>query len=89
MKDFVSRRWIALAAMGTGVVLACAILGPLGFGWTTVAGFSLASGLALLSVVAWMAMRTSRSIGEVLEDIEGEPVPAVAVAPTGRPSAQG
>ena len=89
MKDFVSRRWIVLAAMGTGIVLACAILGPLGFGWTAVAGFSLASGLFLLSVIAWMAMRTSRSMGEVIHDIEGEPVPAVAVAPAGRPGAQG
>jgi hypothetical protein len=89
MKDFVSRRWITVAALLTGVVLACAILGPLGFGWTTVAGFSLLSGLALLSVTALMAMKTTRSIGEVLRDLDGEPARAVAVAPEGRTGAKG
>ena len=81
MKDFVSRRWITVAAVAAWAALACAILGPYGFGWTTLAGFSLMSVLAVVAAMAWMAMQASRSIAEVLHDIDAEParMPAVAL----------
>jgi hypothetical protein len=86
MKDFVSHRWIAAGALTTWVAVACAILGPYGFGWTTLAGFSLASVLAVVGAMAWVAMQASRSIA----DVDTEPVPVTVVARTGvRIGAQG
>lgn len=79
MKDFVSRRWIAAAALTAWAAVACAILGPYGFGWTTLAGLSVVSVLGVVSAMAWAAMRASRSIADVIHDVDVEPV-AVAVA---------
>jgi hypothetical protein len=80
MKDFVSRRWITAVALAAWAALACAILGPYGFGWGTLAGFSLMSVLVVVAAMAWLAMRASRSIADVLHDIDAEPVRVSAVA---------
>jgi hypothetical protein len=89
MKDFVSRRWIVLAALVSWAVLACAILGPLGFGWTSLAAVILGAALGVVTVLAIMAMRASRSIAEVLHDVEAEPALAAALPARLRPAGAG
>ena len=90
MKDFVSRRWITAVALTAWIAVACAILGPYGFGWTTLAGFSLMSVLVVVSAMAWVAFRASRSIHDVIHEVDTEPVPVRATARPGmRSGAQG
>jgi hypothetical protein len=46
-----------------------------GFPWTGLLGVSLA--LALLAA-SWVAADSTRSIADLIDDIEAEPVPAIA-----------
>jgi hypothetical protein len=73
MKAFVSNRWshvVGLAAPMSVVWLAFILYG---FPWTGLVWVSLAFSAAL-----WSGTESTRSIAQVNDDIEAEPVPAVA-----------
>lgn len=84
MKDSVSSRWFsvfALLASLSVVWVACSIFVPYGFPWMGLGWVGLA-----LSAALWVRMGSTRSIAEVLQDVESEPIPAVAAKPARLPA---
>ena len=72
MQDFVSTRWIRVAGLVASMSLLWASSIPSGLGWMTV-GLSLAFFGAL-----WLRVRSPRSIAQLIDDVDAEPVRAVA-----------
>jgi hypothetical protein len=81
--------WVSVAAMVASLAAVCVIVVPpdfalKGLAWVT---FALAAGALAVLVVQ---RRQPRSMGQVLEDVDSEPQPAMArmsrtnVAPKGR-----
>jgi uncharacterized membrane protein YccC len=69
MKDLVSSHWIRVVALVAAMSIACLVLVHYGYPWT---------GLALLSVAISAAvvvtmMRPSRSLSQLIQDVESEP----------------
>jgi len=71
LKEFVSRQWTSVVVLVASMSVVCAIFIPCGFPWTGLAWASLA-----LLAAALMAMRSTRSIRQVIDDIETEARPA-------------
>src|SRR5713101_1885526 len=73
MKGFVSSRRFSVLALVASlpVVWVCSIFIPYVFPW-------MGLGCLALSAVLWVSMRSTRSIAQVLHDVEAEPMPAVA-----------
>ena len=71
MKEFVSRQWTSVVVLVASMSVVCAIFVPYGFPWTGLAWASLA-----LLAAALMAMRSTRSIRQVIDDVETEARPA-------------
>jgi hypothetical protein len=81
--------WVSVAAIVASMAAVCVIVLPPSFALKGLAWVTLA--LAAGAVVALVAMRGQpRSMGQVLEDVDAEPQPAMArsgrtnVAPKGR-----
>ena len=72
MKDFVSSHWTSVAALVASMSVVCAIFVPYGFPWLGLAWASLA-----LCAGCFLALRSTRSIGQVIHDVEAEPMLAV------------
>lgn len=75
MKDLVSNYWISVAALVAALAVFYTILGPYGFPWTALAWMILVSSAVGVSVRAFLAVRSDRSITQ----IDTEPVLAAAV----------
>jgi hypothetical protein len=73
MKDFVSNRWRRVVALAAPMSVVWLVFILYGFPWTGLVWVSLAFSAAL-----WSGMGSTRSIAQVIDDIEAEPVPAVA-----------
>jgi membrane protein implicated in regulation of membrane protease activity len=71
LKEFVSGHRISVAVLVALMSVVCAIFVPYGFPWTGLAWASLA-----LLAAALMAMRSTRSIRQVIDDVETEARPA-------------
>lgn len=71
MKEFVSSQWTSVVVLVASMSVVCAIFVPYGFPWTGLAWASLA-----LLAAALMAMRSTRSIRQVIDDVETEARPA-------------
>jgi hypothetical protein len=82
LKDFVSTYWIRGVSLIMSVAVFYAILAPQGFALRGLAWVTLALAVVALSV-AFVARRSTRSIGQVLRDVDGEPqlTPARSPAP--------
>jgi hypothetical protein len=74
MKDFMSTRWIRVVGLVAWISIVWAMFGIHDFPWTGLVWASLA-----LSTALWVRMRSNRSISQVIDDIEAEPVRAVAM----------
>ncbi len=76
MENFVSTRWIGVAALVASMSVAWAIFIPYRFPWM---------GLVLVTVAVsgalWVRLRSPRSVSEMIDDIEAEPVAVTARAP--------
>ena len=81
MQDFVSTRWVRVAGLIASLSLIWAVFGLGRYPWMGPTWVALASLGGL-----WLGLRSSRSIGQVINDLESEPVPAV-VAPAPVPAA--
>jgi len=79
MKDFVSNYWISVAALVAALAVFYTILGPYGFPWTALAWVILVSSAVGLSVRAFLAVKSPRSITQMLDDVDTEPVLAAVV----------
>ena len=81
--------WVSIAAMVASVATVCVIVAPPNFALKGLAWVALAFAASALAVLIAMR-RQPRSLGQVLEDVDAEPQPAVArtgrtnVAPKGR-----
>jgi len=73
MKDMVSNRWIRVVALTAAMTVILAIFSPHGFPWMGLVWVSLAFVAAL-----WVGRRPTRSIAQVIRDVEAEPMLAVA-----------
>jgi hypothetical protein len=73
MEDFVSNRWIRVAGLVASMSIVWGIFIRYGFPWMGLVWVSLAFSGAL-----WLRMRSPRSIAQVIDDVEAEPVRAVA-----------
>lgn len=73
LKEFVSNHWTSVVTVVASMSVICVIFVPYGFPWTGLAWSSFA-----LLAAALMAMRSTRSIRQVIDDIETEPRPAAA-----------
>ena len=67
MKDFVSSRWITFAALAASMSVICALLIYYGYPGTAWAGIGL-----LLSAGVFLSMRSTRSLSDVLRDVDAE-----------------
>ena len=74
MQDFVSTGWIRVAGLIASLSLIWAVFGLSRFSWMGPTWVALACLGAL-----WLGLRSPRSIGQVIDDAEAEPVRAVAV----------
>jgi hypothetical protein len=75
MEGFVSKRWTGVAALAASMSVVWLVFILLGSPWTGLMWVvSLAFAAALWATRR--ATRSSRSIGDVLADLESEPVPA-------------
>ena len=74
MKDSVSSHWISVAALVASMSGVYAIFLPYGAAWTGLAWASMA-----LCAGGLLALRSTRSIRQTIDDVEGEPMLAVAV----------
>jgi len=74
MKDFVSNYWISVAALVAALAVFYTILGPYGFPWTALAWVILVSSAVGLSVRAFLAVKSARSLRQILDDVDTEPV---------------
>jgi len=75
MQDFVSVRWIRVAGLIASLSLIWAVFGLGRYPWMGPTWVALASLGGL-----WLGLQSSRSMGQVIDDVEAEPVPAV-IAP--------
>jgi len=73
--DFVSTRWIRMVGLVASLSVVGAIFIPYGYPWIGLGWMSLA-----LSVALWLRMRSPRSMAQVIDDIDGEPVTVTAPA---------
>lgn len=73
MQDYVSTRWIRVAGLVASMSIVWTVFIPYGFPWMVFLWVSLA-GLGAL----WLVKRSPRSIAQLIDDVEGEPVPAAA-----------
>jgi hypothetical protein len=73
MKDFVSNRWSRVVALAALMAIIRLVFILYGFPWTGPVWVSLAFSAAL-----WSGTGSTRSIVQVVDDIEAEPVLAVA-----------
>ena len=71
-----SKRWIAVLAWVASVVILWAILGTQGLAQSRLVVLGILSALALIAVV-WAGRTPTRSMSEMLDDIEAEPVRTV------------
>lgn len=74
MKDLLSSHWSSVVALAATLLLLCGILGPYEFpraGLTWV--------VLVLSAGFFLPMTSTRSIRQVIDDVDGEPATAVAV----------
>ena len=83
MKDVVSSRWITLVALVASMAVICTVLVHYGYPGMALAGVGL-----LLSAGVFLSLKSTKSIGDVLRDVDAEPgladaVPAHAVATSG------
>ncbi len=67
MKEFVSSHWIGVVTVVAFMSVTCVIFVPYGFPWTGLAWASLA-----LLAAALVGMRSTRSIRQVIDDVETE-----------------
>ena len=82
MQDLVSSRWIRVAGLIASLSLIWAVFGLGRFPWMGPAWVTLACLGGL-----WLGLRSPRSIGQVIDDVEAEPLRAVAApGPTPGPS---
>jgi hypothetical protein len=80
MQDFVSTRWIRVSGLAASLAIALAMFAFSGAAW--MAWMSLVSVGVAMSGSLWMASRSNnRSVQEMIADLEGEPVRAVARMP--------
>lgn len=76
MRDLVSTRWVRLVGVIAFLSIVGAVLVPFGFPWTVWVSLLCVS-LALTGAF-FVRGRSPRSIHQMLADVEGEPVRAVA-----------
>jgi hypothetical protein len=74
MKDFVSSYWISLVTLVTSMSVVCSILVHYGYPGTALVGVAL-----FLSVGVLMSIRPTRSMSDVIRDVESEPTAGDAV----------
>jgi hypothetical protein len=74
MKEFVSSHWITLVALVASLSVICIVLVDYGYPGTALAGIGL-----LLAAGVFLSMKATRSISDVLRDVDAEPRLAVAV----------
>ncbi len=81
--------WVSVSAMVACLATVCVILVPPSFALKGLAWVTLALAVGALAVLV-ASRRSPRSMGQVLQDVDAEPLPAVArtgrttVAPKGR-----
>lgn len=73
MKKFVSTHWTSAVVLVASMSVFCVIFIPYGFSWTGLAWSSLAMATAGL-----LALRSVRTVGQVINDVEAERKPAIA-----------
>jgi hypothetical protein len=74
--------WVSVSAMVASVAAACVIALPPGLAWKGLAWVTLALAVAALSIALVIRRSAARSTFDLIQDVEGEPVRAVA--PSGR-----
>jgi hypothetical protein len=85
MQDLVSTRWIRVAGVAASLPVAWAIFSFAGLAWGL--AFMVLAGMALTASGAhWLGSRSNRSVQQMIADLEGEPIPAVARAPVPPPA---
>jgi hypothetical protein len=78
MQDYVSTRWIRAAGLVAAIWVLWADFIPFDPPWPVLAWVGLA-----FSAAFWVRMSLPRSIAQVIADVDGEPVRAIALpAPT-------
>jgi len=75
MQDFVSTPWVRVAGLATSMSAVWAIFILYGFPWMGLVWVTLACAGAL-----WLRRRSTRSIWQVLDDVEAEPARALAAS---------
>ena len=75
MRGSVSNRRARVVTLAVSMSVVWLVFTLNGFPWTGLVGVSLA--LALLAAF-WVASDSTRSIANVIDDVEAEPVPAIA-----------
>jgi hypothetical protein len=82
MQDYVSTLWVRMVGLVASLSLVGALFIPSGFPWMGLGWLSLA-----LSVALWLRMRSPRSMAQVIDDIEAEPLIVAAHAVRVSPAA--
>ena len=84
MQDLVSTRWIRVTGLAASLAIALAMFAFSGAAW--MAWMCLVSVGVAMSGSMWMASRSNRrSVQQMIADLEGEPVRAVARVPFASP----
>ncbi|MET0554428.1 MAG: hypothetical protein ABW221_15395 [Vicinamibacteria bacterium] len=82
--------WVSVSAMAASVATVCVIVVPPDFALKGLAWVTLAFSVAALPIALVVRRSASRSTWDVIQDVEGEPQPAMAragranAAPKGR-----
>jgi len=85
MQDLVSTRWIRVAGVAASLPVAWAIFSFAGLTWGL--AFLVLVGMILTASGAfWLGTRSSRSVQQMIADLEAKPVLAVARAPITPPT---
>jgi hypothetical protein len=70
--------WVSVSAMVASLAAVCVIVVPPDFALKGLAWVTLALAAAALSIALVVRRSSSRSAWDVIQDVEGEPQPAVA-----------
>lgn len=85
MQHSVSTRWTRVSGLAASVAVALAIYAYSGSAW--MAWMSLAWVILAILGSIWLVSRSShRSVQQMIADLKGEPVRAVALAPSPAPT---
>lgn len=76
MQDWVSTRWVRAVGSALAAAMVWVVFVPYAFPWLWATWVVL-----IVGTIVSLQRRSPRSLREMIDDSEGRPVPAVAVAP--------